>query len=78
MFNPNDPQFQKRTREVALLLQKTQIKLKRHYKWSNRKIEDFMQKVFDYLMTDKNLTVEEAIEWVLENDRSGSGSEQGS
>lgn len=73
-WNTNDPKFRKRVIEVYQFQQATATKLKRHYKWSNRKIDTFMQDVFDYLLTDGEMTVEDAVKHTLEvyNDRQSS------
>lgn len=63
-MNVNDPKFLKRVIEMHGFMKETEVRLKRHYKWSNVKIKKFWDDVWQTLRSDKDKTLEEAAEEV--------------
>ena len=66
-MNVNDPKFISRVVEMSGFMKKTEARLKRHYKWSNKKINRFWDEVWKVLLSDKDKTLEEVVEEVGKN-----------
>lgn len=71
-WNTSDPKFLRRAHELNTIMQETDIKLKRHFKFSKRQISRFWGAVWEKLEKHPDGNTETFVEEILNEIKEGS------